>query len=156
MSKSTQTAETGARHRKLRGRDLNTNDIAAAALPFITRIRRELPGIRAVLLGTRDGIHICSVGLSKPEDAARLSALNSSMYGVSGAQVQLMGHPDAAGGETVVAVTMPDEIIMVVSVDYEPVNNLLLWVSAEDTQLGMVIHHIRNAADELAEWLVDD
>ena len=51
---------------------------------------------------------------------------------------------------------MPDEIIMVVSVDYEPVNNLLLWVSAEDTQLGMVIHHIRNAADELAEWLVDD
>jgi len=67
-----------------------------------------------------------------------------------------MGHPDAAGGETVVAVTMPDEIIMVVSVDYEPVNNLLLWVSAEDTQLGMVIHHIRNAADELAEWLVDD
>jgi len=61
MSKSTQTAETGARHRKIRGRDLNTNDIAAAALPFITRIRRELPGIRAVLLGTRDGIHICSV-----------------------------------------------------------------------------------------------
>lgn len=156
MSETHKDAEISARHRRIRGRDLNTNDIASAALPFLTRIRKEVEGIRAVLLSTRDGIHICSVGMPNNQDAARLSALNSSMFGVSGAQVQLMGHVDAAGGETVVAVTMPDEIIMVVSVDYAPVNNLLLCVSAEDTQLGMVIHHIRHAADDLAEWLKEE
>ena len=146
----------GAQHRRIRGRQLSANEIARAALPYLSTIREEVTGIRAVVLGTGDGIHVCSLGMSGPEDAARLAALNSSMFGVTGAQVQLMGHPDAVGGETVVAVTMPGEILIVVSIVYAPVGNLLLCVSAEDTQLGMAIHQTRRAAYELAAWLSED
>ena len=147
---------SGPRHRRIRGRELGANAIARAALPYLSTIREEVSGVRAIVLGTGDGIHVCSLGMGGPEDAARLSALNSSMFGVAGAQVQLMGHPDSVGGETVVAVTMPGEILIVVSIVYEPVGNLLLCVSAEDTQLGMVIHQTRQAADELAAWLSED
>lgn len=146
MSKSTQTAETGARHRKIRGRDLNTNDIAKLLRCHLSPESAENPpGIRAVLLGTRDGIHICSIGLSKAEDAARLSALNSSMrFRRSGTAHNILGCRRGNRRRRYYARRNYHGGQRRLRTSQQP----LLWVSAEDTQLGMVIHHIRNAADE--------
>lgn len=142
------------RHRTVTADSYTQDEIARAAMPFLSRIRENVRGIKSATLGTGDGIHLCSIGMSGLEDAARLAALNSSMYGVAGAQVQMMGHTEGMGiGETVVSVTMPGEILTIVSIGYPPVGNLLLCVTAEDTQLGMVILQTRDAADALATWL---
>ena len=43
------------RHRRVRGQDFATNDLAAAILPAMARMRHSVPGLYAVALGTGDG-----------------------------------------------------------------------------------------------------
>lgn len=151
------------RHRRVRGTDFATNDLAAAALPYMSRMRHQVPGIYAVVLGTGDGTHVCSIGLGDALDAARISALNSSMFGTAGAQaaiVDLSRDPDEAKGEgrdAIVSVSLPnDEVIALAKVAHPPVGHLVLAVFARDVQLGMVVHHARTSAQALSEWLDEE
>jgi len=146
-----------ARHRRVRGRNFGTNDIAAAALPYMSRMRHQVPGIHSIVLGTGDGIHVCSIGLSDNVDAARLAALNSSMLGISGAQAGVIDPIDPDNKDTVVAVALPnDQYIGMAKIEHSPVGHLVLCLFARDTQLGMVVHQARQAAAALAEWLEEE
>ncbi|MDO5669816.1 MAG: hypothetical protein Q4G50_07415 [Corynebacterium sp.] len=145
------------RHRRIRGRNFNTNDLAAAALPYMSRMRHQVPGIHAVVLGTGDGIHVCSIGLNDALDAARITALNSSMLGVSSALAQVIDPLKEEDRDTIVTVAMPDEEFMALArIEHAPVGHLVLSLFARDTQLGMVVHQTRQAAAALTEWLLED
>lgn len=148
-------SDRAARHRKVRGQDFDTNELARAAMPYLSRIRADNAGVYSILLGTGDGLHICSLGLATPEDAAAMAALNSSMLGVADSQVRLLD-PDADANSTadaVVSVTLPDGVLVLSSIVYPPLDHLVLAVSAQDTQLGVVIHEAREASRQLASWL---
>ncbi|MDO5670454.1 MAG: hypothetical protein Q4G50_10650 [Corynebacterium sp.] len=149
--------EEMGRHRRIRGRDFNHNDLAAAALPYMSRMRHHVPGIHAVVLGTGDGIHVCSVGLDDALDAARITALNSSMLGVSSAQAQVIDPLKEEDRDTIVTVAMPgDEYMSLAKIEHAPVGHLVLSLFARDTQLGMVVHQTRQAAASLTEWLLEE
>lgn len=151
------------RHRRVRDTNFETNDLAAAALPYMSRMRHQVPGIYAVVLGTGDGIHVCSIGLNDALDAARISALNSSMFGTAGAQAAVIDplrDPNEEKGENrdaIVSVSLPNnEVIALAKVAHAPVGHLVLAVFARDVQLGMVVHHARTSAQALSEWLDEE
>ena len=110
-----------------------------------------------MVLGTGDGIHVCSIGLKDSLDAARITALNSSMLGVSSAQAMVIDPLKNEDQDTIVTVAMPgDEFIALAKIEHAPVGHLVLSLFARDTQLGMVVHQTRQAADALAEWLLEE
>lgn len=146
-----------ARHRQVRGSDFNTNDIARASLPYLSELRRENAGVHTIVIGTGDGIHVCSIGLKSKEDAARLAALNASMLGSSRAQAMVVEPNRAGDGDTIVTVTMPDEeSIALAKIDHAPVGHLVLCLFGRDMPLGMLVHHARTAAAALVEWLKEE
>lgn len=154
---TTTTDTEFGRHRRIHGRNFDTNDLASAALPYMSRMRHNVPGIHAVVLGTGDGIHVCSIGLKDSLDAARITALNSSMLGVSSAQAMVIDPLKNEDQDTIVTVAMPgDEFIALAKIEHAPVGHLVLSLFARDTQLGMVVHQTRQAADALAEWLLEE
>lgn len=140
-------------HSRIRTTDLDSNPLAQAAMPILSNIFEALEGARSIVLGTGDGLHICSMGLSNSVEGAQLAALNASMAGVSAAQSVLLGHKDDDGAGTIVAMTLPDENLVIASVPFPEVHDLLLGVSAKDAQIGVVIQQTRKAAKRLSEWL---
>ncbi|AKK04710.1 MAG: hypothetical protein Q4D85_09480 [Corynebacterium sp.] len=148
------TDEILARHRRVRGRDFGTNDIAAAALPLLSRLRNQYPGIYSIILGTGDGIHVCSIGFNSTDDASRMAALNSSMLAVSLAQAQVIDPLKSELRETVVAVELPDnEFLGMARIEHPPVGHLVLGLFARNTQLGMAVHQAQAIAKALHDWL---
>ncbi len=146
--------EVMARHRRVRGRDFGTNDIAAAALPLLSRLRHQYKGIHSIILGTGDGIHVCSIGFNNPDDASRMAALNASMLSVSLAQAQVIDPLKSDLQDTVVAVELPNqEFLGMARIDHPPVGHLVLGLFARDLQLGMAIHQAQALADALTNWL---
>lgn len=125
---TTTTDTEFGRHRRIRGRNFDTNDLASAALPYMSRMRHNVPGIHAVVLGTGDGIHVCSIGLKDSLDAARITALNSSMLGVSSAQAMVIDPLKNEDQDTIVTVAMPgDEFIALAKIEHAPSDT---WCSA--------------------------
>ena len=145
------------RHRQVRGHDFDNNELAAAALPAMARMRESVPGLYAVALGTGDGMHVCSLGLPDSQAASEISALSSSMLGVAEAQgrVQRPDQGDAQPG--IVTISRPsNEFVSLVKIDHAPVGHLVLTIFARETQLGMVVYHARQQAKEMSDWLSEE
>ncbi|KQB86815.1 hypothetical protein [Corynebacterium lowii] len=140
-------------HSKIRTTDFDSNPLAQAAMPVLKDIFEALEGVNSIVLGTGDGLHICSMGLPSAVEGAQLAALNASMAGVSAAQSALLGHNDEEGAGTIVAMTLPDENLVIGSVSFPEVHDLLLGVSARNSQIGVVIQQTRKASKRLSKWL---
>ena len=145
------------RHRRVRGQDFATNDLAAAILPSMARMRHSVPGLYAIALGTGDGMHVCSLGLPDSLVASEITALSASMLGVAEAQANLLeAEADESAPPAIVTVARPDdECMALVKVEHEPVGHLVMTLFARDTQLGMVVYHARNSAIQMAECLAE-
>ncbi|MEJ4099339.1 hypothetical protein V5S96_03055 [Corynebacterium mastitidis] len=140
-------------HSRIRTTDFDSNPLAQATTPILKDIFEALEGANSVVLGTGDGLHICSMGLASEIEGAQLAALNASMAGVSAAQSVLLGHKDDESAGTIVAMTLPDENLVIASVAFPEVHDLLLGVSAKESQIGVVIQQTRKAAKRLSKWL---
>ncbi|MCZ9308254.1 hypothetical protein ACUY3K_06045 [Corynebacterium uberis] len=138
---------------QLRSSNLGSEGLAATILPVLAELYEDVDNTKALVVGTGDGLHVCSIGLDSAETGAQLAALNSSLAGVSGAQAQMLGHAHEEGAETIVAMTLPSDVLVVCTVPYPDLNNLLLAVSVTDSQLGMVIHLTRKAAQKISALL---
>nr|VDG64145.1 Uncharacterised protein [Streptococcus thermophilus] len=142
------------RHRRVRGTDFSTSDLAKACLPLMSNLRNEVPGVHSVVLGTGDGLHVCSIGLKDGIDASRITALNSSMFGVAAAQAKVIDPVLGDEHSTSVLVELPGENLMaLVKIEHEPIGHLVMGIFANDTQLGMLTHHAHNFGKRLSEWL---
>ncbi|MCS4490415.1 hypothetical protein N7326_07515 [Corynebacterium sp. ES2794-CONJ1] len=145
-----------AKHRKVRDRDFGTNDIAHAALPILSHLRSKNPNVHAMIIGTGDGIHVCSIGFDSEDNASRMAALNSSMLGVSTAQAQVMDPLKDEIQDTVVAVQLPgSELLGLARIEHPPVGHLVLGVFGRDIKLGMVVHLVQTIAQALADWIYE-
>ena len=145
------------RHRRVRGQDFATNDLAAAILPAMARMRHSVPGLYAVALGTGDGLHVCSLGLPDSLVASEITALSSSMLGVAEAQGDVLEPAtDDTSQPAIVTVSRPaDEYMALAKIEHPPVGHLVMTLFARDTQLGMVVYHARQSAIAMAEWLAE-
>ncbi|WP_255998482.1 roadblock/LC7 domain-containing protein [Corynebacterium sp. CCUG 71335] len=142
------------RHRRVRGTDFSTSDLAKACLPIMSNLRNEVPGVHSVVLGTGDGLHVCSIGLKDGIDASRITALNSSMFGVAAAHAKVIDPVLGDEHSTSVIVELPgDNLMALVRIEHEPIGHLVMGIFATDTQLGMLTHHARSFGKRLGEWL---
>ena len=144
------------RHRRVRGTDFSTSDLAHACLPLMSDLRTKIPDIHSVVLGTGDGLHVCSIGLRDGLDASRITALNSSMFGVAAAHANvidpILGHEH----NTSVIVDLPGANLMALArIEHKPIGHLVLGIFARDIQMGLLTHHAREISRALSDWLVE-
>lgn len=126
--------------------------IGQTALHRLEQVQEEFPQMSAAVLSSADGMHVCSIGMDE-DDAGRLSALNSSLFGVARAEAQVMEDSSDPALRTIVTITFGEAQTAVLGFVVEPFGQLLLAVSARGTQLGHVMVTARSAASEIAELL---
>lgn len=126
--------------------------IGRTALPRLQRISESLPTMTSAMLGTADGLNLCSLGVPE-EDVGRLAALNSSLFAVSSAQAEIVSSAGVVPGSAMVAISTGHGHLVLVSFVQPPLGHLLLAVSAEDVQLGTMVVIVPSAAEELRTWL---
>ena len=125
--------------------------IGEQVLPVLADVHRRIPRTTSVMLCTADGYNLCALGV---ESAAvgRLAALSSSLYAVSSASVT-----DSArsGGKTLDYLTLASgsSLKVLTSVPHPTLGRLLLWASAEDVALGVLLVGVRAAADRIRRIL---
>lgn len=148
------TEELIARHRRVRDQNFQTNDLAAAVMPILSYLRNQYPVINYMILGTGDGLHVCSLGFSRTEDASSMAALNASMLGISKAQGQLLDPLYEEDIDTVVTIQMPgDKFLAMAKVEHAPVGHLVIGFCASSIQLGMVVRHVQDVAERITKWI---
>lgn len=136
--------------------------VGRTASTRIEQVWDEFPEMTSAIVSTSDGLNICALGLDD-EDAGRLAALNSSLFGVARAETRIMSPgadteaalfesagTDAVGNalvaRTSVAISFGDTQTAVFSFVVEPFGQLLLGMSARKVQLGTLMVQARAAA----------
>lgn len=136
--------------------DLWSAQIGQAVLPQLEELSSQLNGLTSAMVCTSDGFNLCSIGLDEHQ-VARLSALASSLYSVSGAASHVAQAPGAQNGILdVVSLHQGASQTVIVSVSGLIVGNLLLWVTAEDETLGVMLVAAKASARELHALLAAD
>ena len=127
--------------------------VGSTVMPVLESLRSTNPRITSALAMTTSGLAICASGLDQDE-ATRIARLAASSYALgSSAASRSAGHgEDPAHGDTL-ALTHGNELGMVVAVKDLIVGALLLWVTAEDTNLGVLTFQARAAAAEITSQL---
>lgn len=140
--------------------------VGRTASTRIEHIWEDFPELTSAIVSTADGLTICALGMNE-EDAGRLAALNSSLFGVARAETRIMSpgsDTDAAlfetagsdpGGNalvarTSVAISFGDTQTAVFSFVVEPFGQLLLGMSARQVQLGTLMVQARAAARSIS------
>lgn len=126
--------------------------IAQTALRRLEQVRETFPELSAAVLSSADGMHVCSLGVDV-DDAERLAAMNSSLFGVARAESQIMVEDTDPAARTIVTITIGNVQTAVLGLVVEPFGQLLLGISAQDVQLGTLMLTARSAASEIATLL---
>ena len=135
--------------------------VGKLATSTLEHVQETFPQLRSAVLSTADGLHICSLGL-ETDDAGRLAALNSSLFGIARAETDIMSHADLAEdatddssllARTSVAISDGDTHSAVLSVVLPPFGHLLLAMSASGVQWGTLMVQTRSAALEISRVL---
>lgn len=129
--------------------DLWSAQIGQAVFPQLKELSGRLLGLTSAMVCTSDGFNLCSIGLDEAQ-VARLSALASSLYSVSGAASQVAQAADAnVEILDMVSLHQGASQTVIVSVSGLVIGNLLLWLTAEDETLGVMLVAAKAAAKEL-------
>lgn len=126
--------------------------IAQTAARRLEQVRESFPEMSAAVLASADGMHVCSLGVDV-DDAERLAAMNSSLFGVARAEAQIMVADTDPAARTVVTITIGNVQTAVLGLIVEPFGQLLLAISAQDVRLGTLMITARTAATEIATLL---
>jgi predicted regulator of Ras-like GTPase activity (Roadblock/LC7/MglB family) len=127
-----------------------------AILPRLRELSTRLLGLTSAMVCTSDGFNLCSIGLDEAQ-VARLAALASSLYSVSGAASQVA--QSGTGGVDIldmVSLHQGPSQTVIISVSGLITGNLLLWVTAESETLGVMLIEARAAAKQLHTLLAVD
>ncbi|GAA1346897.1 hypothetical protein [Falsarthrobacter nasiphocae] len=126
--------------------------IGTAALPRLRRLRENNPEITSAILCTADGMNLCAVGIPE-ENVGRLAALNSSLFAIAASEAEIVSEAGASPSSTTVHLSTGNGFIVLASFVLEDLGQMLLALSAEETQLGMLAVQARGAADDIRQWL---
>ncbi|MFZ2503847.1 MAG: roadblock/LC7 domain-containing protein [Nocardioides sp.] len=140
--------------------DLWSTQIGRALLPRLEATVAKLPGVTSAMICTSDGFNLCALGVDE-DQAARLSAMVSSLYSISSAAtscLDLEGAGSGEGGEEPHQLSLHDgsHRTVVTAVPDLVVGRLLVWLSATEASLGLMIIEAKALAHDVHALLGDD
>jgi predicted regulator of Ras-like GTPase activity (Roadblock/LC7/MglB family) len=131
----------------------------------LEQVKENFPEMVSAIVATADGLNICSLGLDE-DDAGRLAALNSSLFGVARAETRIMmgpvlGNEDGTHSNTAASRVERTSVIIssgnahtaVLAFVIEPYGMLLLGISAQDVLPGILLVRARQTARLLLETI---
>lgn len=124
--------------------------IGTAALQRLERLQSGFEQMTAAVLGSADGLHVCSLGLDE-DDAWHLAAMNSSLFGVARAESEVLSGGTEVALHTIVTMTIGSTQTAVLGMAAAPFGQLLLAISARDVHLGRLLLEARTAATDIVE-----
>ncbi|MBN6191124.1 roadblock/LC7 domain-containing protein [Aneurinibacillus sp. BA2021] len=119
-----------------------------SAITRLEQLKSRFPELTSAVLGTADGLHIASIGLD-PQSGEHLAAMNGSLFGVARAEAEIISGGTEPTLSAIVSLSVEDSQMALLSFILAPYGQLLLSVSAAESQLGAVIVHARSTAYEL-------
>ena len=119
-----------------------------SAIIRLEQLRGRFPELTSAVLGTADGLHIASIGI-EAESGDQLAAMNSSLFRVARAEADIISGGTEPTLSAIVSLSVEESQMALLSFILAPYGQLLLSVSATESQLGAVIVHARSTAYEL-------
>ena len=106
------------------------------------------------MICTADGFNLCTLGVDETH-VSRLSAMTSSMHSIAEA-VSSSVHDGAGNRLDQVSLSNGNGTTVVLAVRDLIVGPLLIWVTATDSPLGVLLMRARVAAEGIRDVLADD
>ena len=131
-----------------------SEQIGRALGPVLKKLAKSLPTFSSAMICTADGFNLCTLGVDETS-VSRLSAMTSSMHSIAEA-VSTAVHDDTGGRLDQVSLTNGNGTTVVLSVRDLITGPLLVWVTATDVTLGVLLMRARVAAEGIREVLADE
>jgi predicted regulator of Ras-like GTPase activity (Roadblock/LC7/MglB family) len=131
-----------------------SEQIGRALLPTLHQLAESLPRFTSAMICTADGFNLCTLGVDEPQ-VSRLSAMTSSLHSIADAMSSSVHDGDREPLD-VVSLTNGASTTVVIAIRHLIIGQLLLWVTAEDTTLGVMLMRAKVAAGGVREVLADD
>lgn len=122
--------------------------VSQSAMARLEQLKGRFPRMTTAVLATADGLHIASIGVDA-ETGEQLAAMNGSLFGVARAEAEIISGGTEPTLSAVVSLSIEESQMALLSFILAPYGQLLLSVSAAESQLGTVIVHARSTAYEL-------
>jgi predicted regulator of Ras-like GTPase activity (Roadblock/LC7/MglB family) len=125
-----------------------TAAIGTRAAPQLQVLVDLVPTLTSAMLCTTDGLNLCALGAEEGQ-VARLAALTSSLYAVSGASV--VSRPRSHGAALDhITLTAGNNLMVVTAIPHASLGRVLLWAAADDVTLGLLLLAVRQTAERVA------
>lgn len=124
--------------------------------PILSQLLESVPNLLGAQVCTLDGMNVCSLGFDE-QQVAKMAALSSSLLSISGCAMDNIPLPETdrnrggmldllvlkRGQTDLIAVTVPNAT----SISY------LLFVAADDVQIGLLVVNAKQVAKEIGATL---
>jgi predicted regulator of Ras-like GTPase activity (Roadblock/LC7/MglB family) len=131
-----------------------SEQIGRALLPVLQKLSDGLPDFSSAMICTADGFNLCTIGVSETQ-VNRLSAMTSSLHSIADA-VSGSVHDQDGGALDMVSLSNGASKTVVIAIRNLIIGQLLLWVTAGDDSLGVLLMRAKVAAEEIRAVLGDD
>jgi predicted regulator of Ras-like GTPase activity (Roadblock/LC7/MglB family) len=129
-----------------------SEQIGRALAPVLKKLADSLPTFSSAMICTADGFNLCTLGVDENQ-VTRLSAMTSSLHSIADA-VSSSVH-EGEGRLDQVSLTNGNSTTVVLAVRDLIVGPLLMWVTATDQTLGVLLMRARVAAEGIRDVLAD-
>ncbi len=134
--------------------ELWSEQIGRALLPVLQRLQKAMPTLTSAMICTADGFNLCTLGVDESE-VGKLSAMTSSLHSIADA-VSSTVHEGESGPLDMVNLTNGSSTTVGLAIRNLIVGQLLLWVTAKDETLGVLLMRSKVAAEGVREILGED
>lgn len=134
--------------------ELWSEQIGRALVPVLTQLSKSLPSFSSAMICTADGFNLCTLGVDE-EQVSQLSAMTSSLHSIADA-VSSSVHSGEDGPLDMVSLTNGTSKTVVLAIRHLIIGQLLLWVTATDETLGVLLVRAKVAAEGIRDVLADD
>lgn len=135
--------------------DLWSAQIGHALMPRLERLVEVVPSTTSVMICTGDGFNVCSLGIDE-EQSTRLAAMVSSVYSISTAATTCLDQEHAQDEPRQLSLQSGAHRTVVTAVPELIIGKLLVWISATDASLGLLMVEAQAIASDIHELLGED
>jgi predicted regulator of Ras-like GTPase activity (Roadblock/LC7/MglB family) len=131
-----------------------SEQIGRALAPVLQKLADSLPTFSSAMICTADGFNLCTLGVDEGQ-VSRLSAMTSSMHSIAEAMSSSV-HDGKGGRLDQVSLTNGSSTTVVLAVRDLIIGPLLVWVTATDQTLGVLLMRAHVAAEGIRDVLADE
>ncbi|MFN8195511.1 MAG: hypothetical protein U0R80_14665 [Nocardioidaceae bacterium] len=130
-----------------------SQQIGRALVPVLDNLATSVPGFSSAMICTADGFNLCTLGVDE-DQVNRLSAMTSSMHSLADV-LSTSVHQGETPLDTVSLANGSSNTVLM-AIRHLIIGQVLLWVTAEDQTLGVLLMRARVAAEGVREILAND